>query len=134
MNQFPGDYGYYDEQGNIFIIGRANDFIKIAGKPLMFDIVEDAILQMDGMLECCIVGVPSDSVDNEIPVAIVVPEKKGMAEDEILAFLDGKFESQFTISRIFFVEHLIKTITGKIKRNDIRNLAVKMYLDEVVHK
>jgi acyl-coenzyme A synthetase/AMP-(fatty) acid ligase len=93
----------------------------------MFDIVEDAIIQIDGIIECCIVGVPEDPAGNEIPVAMVVSENGRLSESKILSFLKGKFDPTYKLGRVFFVPNLIKTITGKIKRNDIRDLAIKRY-------
>ncbi len=99
----------------------------------MFDVVEDCILQIEGVTECCIVGVPKDDDKDDVPIALVVTslKDKEFLKKNILNTLEGKFDRKFDITQIYFIEKIFKTVTGKIQRNENKNLATELYIKDL---
>jgi acyl-coenzyme A synthetase/AMP-(fatty) acid ligase len=99
----------------------------------MFDAVEDEILQIETVVECCIVGIPDKSDDNNIPIALVVANTKDTIQlkGSILKRLEEKFATEHKISKIYFVEKLLRTVTGKLLRYKNQNLAIDFYKNDI---
>jgi acyl-coenzyme A synthetase/AMP-(fatty) acid ligase len=99
----------------------------------MFDAVEDKILQIETVVECCIVGVPDKSDDNDIPIALIVANSKdtNQLKGIILKRLEEKFATEYKISKIYFVEKLLRTVAGKLLRHKNRNLAIDFYKNDI---
>ncbi|WP_424246208.1 AMP-binding protein [Elusimicrobium posterum] len=118
-----GDMVYKDEDGYLWFVGRADDVIKSSGYRIGPFEVESAMLEHPSVLECAITAVP-DPDKGQIVKATVVLTKGYHASPELVTELQNhvkKVTAPYKYPRIIeFVDDLPKTISGKIKRAQIR--------------
>ncbi len=123
---YTGDGAYIcDEMGNIRITGRVDDVMKVAGHRIANAEVENAIAQHPAVVECAVVPMPHD-IKGEVPVAFVVlkPEHEPSSnlEIEIKKTVNKIIGPIARPERVFFVDDLPKTRSGKIMRRILRAL------------
>lgn len=119
-----GDIAYKDEDGYYWFVGRADDVIKSSGYRIGPFEVESALLEHPSVLEAAITAVP-DEIRGQIVKATVVLAKGYTASDELKKEMQNHVKhttAPYKYPRIIeFVEELPKTISGKIRRVEIRN-------------
>ncbi|EID0693276.1 propionyl-CoA synthetase [Vibrio vulnificus] len=132
LSQFPGYYvsgdgGYLDEEGYLFIMGRIDDVINVAGHRLSTGEMEEIVGAHPAVAECAVVGV-HDELKGQLPLGFVVL-KDGVKIDptELEQELIGKVRNEIGAVACFkqalVVERLPKTRSGKILRRTIRQIA-----------
>ena len=122
-----GDGGYRDAEGYLYIMGRTDDVINVAGHRLSTGEMEEVVAAHPAVAECCVVGI-EDQEKGQIPVGLVIikdgvnvelarlqSELVGMVRSEVGAFANFKQVTQVT--------RLPKTRSGKILRQVIRKIA-----------
>ena len=115
-----GDLGHMDEQGFVYITGRASDMYISGGSNVYPREVEEKVLQHPAVAEVAIVGVP-DPMWGEVGVAVCVPRAGAALEEaDLLAFLDGKVSRYKLPKRVFVFEALPKSAYGKITKKMVR--------------
>ena len=120
-----GDMAWRDEEGYYWFVGRTDDVIKSSGYRIGPFEVENALMTHPAVLECAITGVP-DPIRGMIVKATVVlaPEYKAKAGDELIKELQNHVKHEtapYKYPRLIeFVNELPKTISGKIRRVEIR--------------
>lgn len=115
-----GDLGHMDEQGFVYITGRASDMYISGGSNVYPREVEEKVLQHPAVAEVAILGVP-DPMWGEVGVAVCVPRAgAALEEGELLAFLDGKVARYKLPKRVFVFEALPKSAYGKITKKMVR--------------
>lgn len=119
-----GDTAYRDEDGYYWYIGRTDDIIKSSGYRIGPFEVESVLMEHPAVLECAVTGSP-DPVRGQVVKATIVLTSKYSPSDELKKEIQDfvkKTTAPYKYPRIIdFVTALPKTISGKIKRNDIRN-------------
>ena len=119
-----GDMAWQDEDGYFWFVGRADDVIKSSGYRIGPFEVESALLEHPAVLECAITAVP-DEIRGQIVKATVVLTKGYTPSDELVIELQEhvkKVTAPYKYPRVIeFVDELPKTISGKIRRVEIRN-------------
>ena len=118
-----GDLAYYDEDGYFWFVGRRDDVIKSSGYRIgPFD-VESALMEHPAVLECAITGVPDAQRGQAVKATVVLGKGYEPSEElkkELQVFVK-KNTAPYKYPRIVeFVDELPKTVSGKIKRADIR--------------
>lgn len=120
---YTGDMAWRDEDGYYWFVGRADDVIKSSGYRIGPFEVESALLEHPGVLECAITAVP-DPDRGQVVKATVVLTKNYTASDDLVKELQDhvkKVTAPYKYPRIIeFVPELPKTISGKIRRVEIR--------------
>jgi acetyl-CoA synthetase len=120
---YTGDMAWRDEDGYLWFVGRADDLIKSSGYRIGPFEVESALLEHPAVLECAVTGVP-DPDRGAVVKATVVLAKGYAAGDALTAELQDhvkKVTAPYKYPRIIeFVTELPKTISGKIRRVEIR--------------
>ena len=118
-----GDMAWKDEDGYLWFVGRADDVIKTSGYRVGPFEVESVVMRHPAVLECAITGVP-DPVRGMVVKATIVLTKGYEPTDalkkEIQDFVKNNTAPYKYPRVIEFVETLPKTISGKIRRNEIR--------------
>lgn len=121
---YTGDMAWQDEDGYLWFVGRADDVIKSSGYRIGPFEVESALLEHPAVLECAITAVP-DPIRGQIVKASVVLAKGYTASDELAHQLQDhvkKVTAPYKYPRIIeFMTELPKTISGKIRRVEIRD-------------
>lgn len=120
---YTGDMAWRDEDGYFWFVGRADDVIKSSGYRIGPFEVESALLEHPAVLECAITAVP-DPIRGQIVKATVVLAKGYTAGDDLAKELQEHVKTvtaPYKYPRIIeFVDELPKTISGKIRRVEIR--------------
>lgn len=125
---YTGDMAWKDEDGYYWFVGRADDVIKSSGYRIGPFEVESALLEHPAVLECAITAVP-DPDRGQIVKATVVLAKNYSGSDDLARELQEHVKNvtaPYKYPRIIeFVTELPKTISGKIRRVEIREQDVK---------
>jgi acetyl-CoA synthetase len=123
---FAGDGARRDEDGYIWVMGRVDDVINVAGHRLSTMEVESALVSHPKVAEAAVVGRPDDLKGQAI-VAFVTPRQGFVADDQLAAELRAHVAAQIgALARpeeIRFAEALPKTRSGKIMRRLLREVA-----------
>ena len=120
---YTGDMAWRDEDGYYWFVGRADDVIKSSGYKIGPFEVESALIEHPAVLECAITAVP-DEIRGQVVKATVVLAKGYKASDDLKKELQDhvkRVTAPYKYPRIIdFVDELPKTISGKIRRVEIR--------------
>ena len=120
---FTGDIGRIDEDGNFYFSARDDDVIIMAGYRIGPTDVESVILAHPAVAECAVVATP-DEVRGEVLEAVVVLREGLSGSEELTRQLQTKVKTDFAAHayprRIYYVEALPKTPSGKIQRFLVR--------------
>jgi propionyl-CoA synthetase len=132
FNEFPGYYktsdaGYLDEDGYIYVMGRTDDIINVAGHRLSTGGMEEILASHPDVAECAVLGI-RDAIKGEAPCGFVVL-KAGVTrasaeiEQEIVALVRDKLGPVAAFKLAITVARLPKTRSGKILRGTIKKIA-----------
>ncbi|MBN2656305.1 MAG: acyl--CoA ligase [Spirochaetales bacterium] len=117
---YTGDLGKVDEDGFFYIVGRTKEMIKVKGFRVGIREIEDAILELEEVLETAVVGV-DDPLTGEAILALVVPRERGWENRELIgAHLKKRVPSISQPAYIEFRESFPKNSSGKILKAQIR--------------
>ncbi|MEU8897965.1 AMP-binding protein [Nocardia sp. NPDC048505] len=132
MSAFPGHYltgdsGYFDEDGYLFVLGRSDDVINMAGHRLSAGSIEAAIAGHPAVAECAVVGLP-DELKGQRPIAyVVLKEDVAVDPERLRAELTQRVRDQVgaiaQLADAVIVAGLPKTRSGKILRKTIRQIS-----------
>ncbi len=119
-----GDMAWTDEEGFLWFVGRSDDVIKSSGYRIGPFEVESALIQHPAVVECAITAVP-DEIRGQIVKATIVLKKDFVPSDALKKELQNhvkKVTAPYKYPRVVeFVPVLPKTISGKIRRVEIRD-------------
>ncbi|WP_163802035.1 AMP-binding protein [Mycolicibacterium sediminis] len=132
LRAFPGHYatgdtGYFDDDGYLFVLGRSDDVINVAGHRLTTGSMEAVVATHPAVAECAVIGVP-DALKGERPAAYVVL-KSGATVDaqtlraDVVALVRDQIGPVAALKDVFAVPALPKTRSGKILRRTMRQIA-----------
>ncbi|WP_435070018.1 propionyl-CoA synthetase [Amycolatopsis thermoflava] len=122
-----GDSGYFDEDGYLFVMGRTDDVINVAGHRLSTGSMEAVLAAHPAVAECAVIGV-HDSLKGQLPRGLVVL-KSGVDVDEetlkaeLIAAVRRDIGPVAAFRQVSVVDALPKTRSGKILRKTMRGLA-----------
>ena len=122
-----GDGGFRDSDGYLFIMGRVDDVINVAGHRLSTGGMEEIVSKHPDIAECAVIGA-SDSLKGQVPVGFVVL-KAGVnrrPEDiakEVVGMVRSEIGAIACLNQVCVVPHLPKTRSGKILRSTMRKIA-----------
>ncbi len=118
-----GDTAWRDEDGYFWYVGRTDDIIKSSGYRIGPFEVESVIMEHQAVLECAVTGIP-DPTRGQVVKATIVLAKGYEPSDELAAEIQNYVKSHtapYKYPRVVeFVTELPKTISGKIRRTEIR--------------
>jgi long-chain acyl-CoA synthetase len=117
-----GDLARQDADGFLYVVDRLKNMIKVGAHRVAAREIEDAIAEVDGVVESCVVGVP-DGLLGEAVEAFVVVRNGSVDHRAILVHLQ-RCLARYKIPRgVRFLARLPKTAAGKIDRRRVRALA-----------
>ncbi|MFD0440938.1 propionyl-CoA synthetase [Streptomyces chartreusis] len=122
-----GDSGYIDDDGYLFVMGRTDDVINVAGHRLSTGAIEAALATHPAVAECAVIGVP-DALKGHVPYGLVVL-KAGATPDhddlraELVAAVRRDVGPVAAFRDVAVVAALPKTRSGKILRGTMRGIA-----------
>ncbi|MGL4328906.1 MAG: AMP-binding enzyme, partial [Tannerellaceae bacterium] len=123
---YTGDVAWKDEDGYFWFVGRADDVIKSSGYRIGPFEVESALMTHPAVVECAITGVPDEIRGQVVKATIVLAQDyKHRADEDLIKEIQNHVKmvtAPYKYPRIVeFVPELPKTISGKIRRVEIRN-------------
>ncbi|HEY9212185.1 MAG TPA: propionyl-CoA synthetase [Ancylobacter sp.] len=132
LADFPGYYktadaGFVDEDGNLFIMGRTDDIINVAGHRLSTGGMEEVLASHPAVAECAVIGM-HDALKGEVPCGFIVL-KSGIVqppneiEAEIVALVRERIGPVAAFRIAITVARLPKTRSGKILRGTMKKIA-----------
>lgn len=131
---YAGDYAVRDADGYFWILGRADDVIKVAGHRLGTYELESALVHHPAVAEAAVVGVP-DAVKGEVPVAFVILRAGKSSGDGLREELKVRVRQHVghiaTLREVYFVSKLPKTRSAKIMRRVIRAVVLGTPIGDV---
>jgi len=122
-----GDGGFIDEGGYVFIMGRTDDVINIAGHRLSTGEMEEIVAAHPSVAECAVIGV-ADDLKGQLPLGLVVlkdgtTQSNDEVEKELIASVRKSIGAVASFNRAIIVNRLPKTRSGKILRGTLRKIA-----------
>ena len=122
-----GDGGYLDDDGYLFVMGRTDDVINVAGHRLSTGEMEQVVAAHPAVVECCVIGV-AEPIKGQQPLALVLL-KNGESiselqlEQELAALVRKEIGALACFKKAVLVKRLPKTRSGKILRKVLRQIA-----------
>ncbi len=139
LSQHPGSYitgdgGYVDDDGYLYVMGRIDDVINVAGHRLSTGQMEEVLAGHPAVAECAVIGV-NDQLKGQIPRGLVVLKAGVTAEPsvvsaELVQLIRDRIGAVAALRRVDVISALPKTRSGKILRKTMRGIADGQ--DEVV--
>lgn len=135
LSTFPGYYtsgdgGYLDEDGYLFIMGRTDDVINVAGHRLSTGEMEEVTAAHPAVAECAVVGI-KDELKGQIPLGFVILKdgmdkvEPGALQGELVQAVRSQIGAIACFKEAVVVKRLPKTRSGKILRKVLRQIADK---------
>jgi propionyl-CoA synthetase len=132
LNKFPGYYfsgdgGFKDEDDYIFITGRVDDVINVAGHRLSTAEMEEIVASHHSVAECAVIGI-NDALKGQTPLALVVTKlddgiEHFQLEQEIIKLVRQQIGAVASLRNVVIVERLPKTRSGKTLRKLMRSIS-----------
>lgn len=132
MAAFPGYYltgdgGYFDEDGYLFIMGRTDDVINVAGHRLSTGEMEEIVGAHPAVAECAVIGI-HDELKGQLPIGLVITKDgfegdEATLEEELINRVREHIGPIACFKQVLVVSRLPKTRSGKILRKLLRNIA-----------
>jgi acyl-coenzyme A synthetase/AMP-(fatty) acid ligase len=114
------DRGWIDDEGYLFIEGRADDTIIRGGENVAPAEIEDALVRHPAVRECAVVGVADDEWGQRIAAAVVLEEGQRATAGDLQAWVRERMRGSKTPDVIEFRADLPYTETGKLLRREVR--------------
>ncbi len=118
-----GDVARMDEDGFVYIVDRKKDMILVSGFNVFPNEVESVIVEVPGVLEVGVIGVPDPEGSGEIVKAVIVRNDNSLTEEEVIAHCRKELTAYKVPKIIEFRDELPKTNIGKILRRELREQA-----------
>ena len=116
---YTSDLGYFDGDGFLYVLGRADDVINVGGLKIAPTEVENVVMQFPGVAECACFGV-DDPMTGKKPVLLLVPDRGKTVElTELSAFLEQRMEAYKIPKKFITADRVPKTSNGKVDRKAI---------------
>jgi len=132
LSEYPGYYcsgdgGYIDEDGYLFVMGRTDDVINVAGHRLSTGEMEEIIAAHDAIAECSVIGV-NDNIKGQVPVGLTLLKdgvniSEADLQAELVVMVRKEIGAVACLKQTLIVPRLPKTRSGKILRKLLRQIA-----------
>jgi propionyl-CoA synthetase len=132
LDRFPGHYatgdgGFFDDDGYLFVMGRIDDVINVAGHRLSTGSMEAVLATHPAVAECAVIGV-GDDLKGQVPFGLVVLKSgadigEGELRADLIRMVREEIGAVASFKEVMVVERLPKTRSGKILRGTMRAIA-----------
>ncbi|MER0237853.1 propionyl-CoA synthetase [Fulvimarina sp. MAC8] len=138
LAEFPGYYstadaGYMDEDGYLFVMGRTDDVINVAGHRLSTGEMEEVVAKHPAVVECAVIGM-EDEMKGQIPCGFVVLKETDQAtkdslEADVIKRVRDEIGPVAAFKRVIIVDKLPKTRSGKVLRRTMKAIVDESAFD-----
>ena len=123
---YSGDYAKKDDDNYIWLLGRADDVLKVSGHRIGTTELESCIVSHNDVVESAVCGIPDD-IKGEVIIAFVILKNGITSSDKLEKEISNKIRNDIgaiaTPAQIYFVSKLPKTRSGKIMRRLLKAIA-----------
>ena len=116
---YTGDMGYQDQDGYIYLAGRAKDFIKRGGEMISPEEVEQVLRSHPQVDDAAVIGVPDTEWGEEVR-AVVVGKSDDLTEEEIISYCRDRLAGFKRPRSVVFVDELPRNTMGKVMKRNLR--------------
>jgi acyl-CoA synthetase (AMP-forming)/AMP-acid ligase II len=116
---YTGDYCRIDEEGYLYFVGRMDDVIKSRGEKVAPKEVETALMNVPGVKEAAVIGVPDEILGHAVKAFVVLEAGAALSEKQLQKECQARLENFMVPKYIVAVPELPKTDTGKIKKTGL---------------
>ncbi len=119
---YTGDIGYRDEDGDISVVGRRRDFLKIGGHRVSPLEIERLVMGLDGIMEAAVVGVQDPIMGNRVKLVVSLMPHKKLDKEDIIKFCKRRLAPYKAPVEIAILKSMPKNDEGKIDKEALRVL------------
>jgi acyl-CoA synthetase (AMP-forming)/AMP-acid ligase II len=116
-----GDLGYREDDGYIYLEGRAKDFIKRGGEMVSPERVENVLYGYHGIDECAVIGIPDEEWGEKVLAIVVQGGSDEISERSILDFCNARLARFERPEGVIFVDSLPHNSLGKVIKHELRH-------------
>jgi acyl-CoA synthetase (AMP-forming)/AMP-acid ligase II len=113
------DRGWIDDEGYLFIEGRADDTIIRGGENISPAEIEDVLISYDGIIDAVVVGLPDEKWGQRLAAVVVLAEDRVVTVTDLREFARARLRSSKTPETIEFWAELPRTDSGKLLRRSV---------------
>lgn len=123
-----GDIGYFDSDGDLFIVDRKKNQLKYRNFQITPSEIEDLVIKHPDVKSVCVVGIP-DNMSSDLPTAVIIREEKStITEQEVYDIVASHFADYFKLrGGVYFVKSLPISSSGKVLKRVVRDHAIELY-------
>lgn len=120
---YTGDLARVDEEGFIYIVDRAKDFLKCRGEKISCRQIEETLLELDELVEAAVVGIPDDVLGEAVKAFVVsrARDAEGLAE-RVTSFCKTRMAPHHLPKQIAVLPTLPKNTAGKVLKTVLKEL------------
>ena len=115
-----GDLGRIDQEGELYVTGRKKDLIIKGGENIDPGISENWLYRHPAVLEAAVIAMPDPKYGEEVAAAVMLKQDQQVTEEELLEHVRAHVHHFFAPKKIFILDVLPKTSSGKILKREIR--------------
>ena len=123
---YPGDYAVKDSDGYFWLLGRADDILKIAGHRIGTAELESSLVSHNDVIEAAVCGIPDEIKGESIIAFVILKENCTSSQEKLLIELRDVVRNEIgaiaTPQQFYFVTKLPKTRSGKIMRRLLKSI------------
>lgn len=116
---YTGDYCKMDDEGYLYFVGRMDDIIKSRGEKVAPKEVENMLMNIPGVKEAAVIGVPDEILGQAVKAFVVLEEGVTLSEKQLQKECQCMLENYMVPKHIVTVPSLAKTDTGKIMKKGL---------------
>ncbi|WP_409363071.1 class I adenylate-forming enzyme family protein [Bradyrhizobium lablabi] len=116
---YTGDFCRMDAEGYLYFVSRSDEVIKSRGEKVAPKEVENALLDIPGVREAAVIGVPDDLLGEAVKAFVVVDQERSLDEKQLQRECQRRLESFMVPKYIAIVPGLPRTDTGKISKREL---------------
>jgi amino acid adenylation domain-containing protein len=116
---YTGDYCRMDEEGYLYFVGRGDEIIKSRGEKVAPKEVENVLVNIPGVREAAVIGVPDDLLGQAVKAFVVIEQGRIISEKELQRECQKKLENFMVPKHIVIVASLPRTDTGKLSKSTL---------------
>ncbi len=132
---YPGDYAIKDNDGYLWLLGRSDDVLKVAGHRIGTAELESSLVSHNDIAESAVCGIPDELRGESIIAFIVLKDGVTTPNDvlrtELISTVRNGIGPIATPSEFYFVTKLPKTRSGKIMRRLLKSIATKQRIGDI---
>ncbi len=117
----PGDVGYFDEHGYLYLCDRKIDMIISGGVNIYPAQIEAELHKLPGVADCAVFGIPDEEFGEAVHAVVQVHPGQTVTEDEVKAFLRDRIAGFSVPKRVEFRDELPREDSGKIFKRKLRD-------------